>query len=158
MSNMETIIRPFQRPTTIADKQRQITTPVVVPPEIAIIVWGGAGQSPTMKVSGVDIKVKHNDVKMKEVRRTTRKIRVQNPDDPNQFIIEDRPEKLRLKTGPMAKQTDNSMNFTPSGGSISTPVNANNSNTTTGPSSGGTSNYYTEMTLSNQLGPNESQV
>jgi len=95
---LEQIIRPFQSPAAIPDKRTVVTRPVVAAPEHAILVWGAAGQAPI--IEALNLKVKNNENTLKEVSRKTTDVRVTNPDDDNQYVMEQRIDKIQFSKKP----------------------------------------------------------
>lgn len=85
---LEQIVRPFQTPTTIADKATPITTPVKAAPQKATLSWGSVGQAPTL--FSINYQIEGTGKRFKEKSRRTTDVRIQNPDDPNQYIIAQR--------------------------------------------------------------------
>jgi hypothetical protein len=82
---LEQIVRPFQTPTTIADKAFPTSRPVSVKVEKVLVSWGAAGQAPDQ--GGLNVEVKKGTFNYAEKSRSTTDVRIENPDDPNQFII-----------------------------------------------------------------------
>jgi len=93
MSEMEKIVRPFQSPTFINEKQVITTLPKVAKTS-GVLEWGSQGAPPT--VSGLSFNTKKNDKDYTEKERTTTPVRVQNPDDPNQYIMELRTDTIKF--------------------------------------------------------------
>jgi len=107
---LEQIVRPFQTPTTVPDQSAIVTQVIREPTQRAILTWGAVGQQPKPYSTGVSFTVK-DPFKFEEYERFTTDVRVQNPDDPNQYVVEQRIDKISFKkTNPSLQvpQTDNS--------------------------------------------------
>src|SRR5712691_5167083 len=96
MPSLEAIVRPFQTPTTIADKAKPITTVAKSTPQKALLVWGSVGQSPDLE--SLNFNVTNSDRIYKEKSRKTTQVRIENPDDPNQYIITQRINSIQFGT------------------------------------------------------------
>lgn len=102
MSDLESLVRPYQAPAPVSTKR---ITPVRtdVPDETAGGRWGKAGNLPVpVEVPpGEDPLLINFEVKKKkehnEVSRETEKVRVENPDDPNQYVITERIKKITYR-------------------------------------------------------------
>lgn len=134
MPNMEQIVRPFQTTTTIVNRRSNVTKPTKVAPQKAIITWGAEGQAPVSQ--GITINVKNTDNKYQETSRKTTDVRVENPDDSNQFVIEQRVDKVTF-TKPAATSPSNTVGNGPEPSSSvayagSTPEPLANPTVTTG--------------------------
>lgn len=98
---LEQIIRPFQTAFP-QNRDRVIASTVKQPPEIAQLQWGAAGQLPTATEENppyLNFKVNDpsNDQSLTEKSRTTQTVRVQNPDDPDQFVDVQRIQQIVFK-------------------------------------------------------------
>lgn len=153
MSLMEYIVRPFQSPSVIVNTRR-ITTVVPNTPAKAVLTWGGPGQGPTITVTGLNIHVKTGDVKLTEKIRTVTNVRIQNPTDPSQFVVEERPNTIAFVTKDAAHPTSQTQTFTPSPsadaptGNFSPPIPSLSFDPKTG-------TFSTTLYLQTARGPNE---
>lgn len=92
--NFEQIVRPFQRlPTQTTQRIIASRTKIDVPDAIA--QWGQAGTLPgaieiTPTEDGFAFKVVDCDEQFQEDSRKTEDIRIENPDDPNQYVVDQR--------------------------------------------------------------------
>lgn len=104
MSNMEQIVRPFQSPNTINDKKTITILPKVGKSSEVALEWGSPGAPPI--INGLSLNLKAQEYKEKE--RVTTPVRAENPDDPNQFIMEARIDKITFdaKLPPSAPGTE----------------------------------------------------
>jgi hypothetical protein len=100
--DLETLVRPFQSPTPIGTRR---ITPVrtAVATETAGGRWGKPGNMPVpVEVPpGEDPLLVSFEVKKRkehqDVSRETEKVRIQNPDDPDQYVIAERIKKITFK-------------------------------------------------------------
>lgn len=99
MSNLEQLVRPFQSRGIINDKKTRVTRVKSVGTEKAIIRWGSAGDSPETRQVGAKVDIKGSDVKKAytQLDKKTTNIRVENPDDSNQFVITQRIDEIRFQ-------------------------------------------------------------
>lgn len=102
MYDLEKIIRPFQRPTTI-ETRRIVANSIKDPVEPATGSFGKAGTLPAAiqdaeaSTSGFEFKVISCDDRFAEHQRVTVPIKVSNPDDPDTFVMVDRIETISWK-------------------------------------------------------------
>ena len=98
---MEQLVRPFQQPAVIATLRiHSVRDKVTVDP--AIITWGAVGKLPeaiqqTDEFDGINFKIGECDDSNTELSRETSDIRVQNPDDPTQYVMVRRISKIAFK-------------------------------------------------------------
>lgn len=96
--SFEQIVRPFQRlPNQTTQRIIASRTKIDVPDAVA--QWGQAGTLPgaieiTPTEEGFSFKVVDCDERFQENSRETEDIRIQNPDDPNQYVIDQRIKKI----------------------------------------------------------------
>lgn len=100
--DLESFVRPFQRPENLGTRRiRSVTTQV--PDQTAGGTWGIAGnlpvavevppgEDPALLSFTVSKRKEH-----REVSRETERVRVENPDDPNQYVIIERIKSVRFK-------------------------------------------------------------
>lgn len=93
---LEQIVRPFQTPTAIPSNISPITKPVVVAPQKAVLSWGATGQAPTT-VTETFLVNSGDGHKFKESKRYVSNVRVENPDDPNQYIVTQRIDSIEFQ-------------------------------------------------------------
>ncbi len=91
MSYMEQLVRPFVAVPTIATR-RIVAKNKAVTKGTAIIRWGSAGAMPTatqrtVDSSGVNFSIECCKDTYSEHERNTDLVRVENPDDPTQFVM-----------------------------------------------------------------------
>lgn len=91
----EQVVRPFQTPATINDKETIVTTVIRAPSQRALITWGAAGTKPT-PTGGLSFKVK-NFNEYSELSRETTDVRIENPDDSSQYVIAQRIDSITFK-------------------------------------------------------------
>lgn len=84
MSDMEQIVRPFQSPNTINDKQTITILPKVAKSSNNVLEWGAPGAPPT--ITGLNFSVNQNDKTYTEKSRKTSDIQVTNSSDPSQSV------------------------------------------------------------------------
>jgi hypothetical protein len=98
---LEQVVRPVQAPATLrfgsipVDDTKQA-------PEAATIRWGQVGDLPTAQEEttaedGTEFKVIDCDDKFAEKQRTVSKIRVENPDDPDQYVMVERVDRISFR-------------------------------------------------------------
>lgn len=89
---LEQLVRPFQTPISIATI-RVVAKDLSTPKSDAIIQWGQAGTlpSPTEETKtptgGISWKVDECSANLNEHSRKTDNVRVENPDDPSQYVV-----------------------------------------------------------------------
>lgn len=107
--NFEQIVRPFQRlPTQTTQRIIASRTKIDVPDAIA--QWGQAGTLPgaieiTPTEDGFAFKVVDCDERFQENSRETEDIRIENPDDPNQYVVDQRIKKITFNKQEPAQTT-----------------------------------------------------
>jgi hypothetical protein len=87
---LEGIIRPFQTPA--GSPRIPIGVVVTKVPDPTIIDWGDPGSLPSPISDVVSVTLEKDE--MKETQRKERKIRIENPDDPSQYVMVKRPEQM----------------------------------------------------------------
>ena len=135
----EQIVRPFQTTTTIVDRQITVTKPNKVALQKAILVWGAVGQAPTM--SGLSFTVKDPDNKFKETSRKTTDHRIQNPNDPNQYVVAQSIDSIAFQKLPASTSAASTPAYAPS--PPLTPTTNNPLTTTATASTQNSSDSYT---------------
>jgi hypothetical protein len=92
-------LRPFETPL-VAPKTRIVGKPLKQPLEIATLTWGGAGTLPTAiqipVIGGGGYKIDPTSMN-NELWRITEPVKIENPDDPSQYVIVDRITKLAFQ-------------------------------------------------------------
>lgn len=137
---LEQVVRPFETNSSINDKATPITSVITIPPEQAILTWGAVGQAPDIfSINFFTTKPKNTH---KELSRKSTDVRVQNPDDPNQYLIAQRIDSIQFDSTPLPGSTssDNATVF-PSSSNI---LPADNPTVSSGPvaSTGTASDTY----------------
>lgn len=128
--SLEALVRPFQAPQSTATR-RIVPVRTQVPPETAGVKWGVAGdlpvavevpvgEDPLAFSFEVTKRAAHNAIKME-----TERVRVENPDDPNQYLITERIKRVTFKEKDAA-----ALAAYPKGGSVTktTPGASNHEN------------------------------
>lgn len=93
---MYAIVRPFQRDVPQSTR-RIIASNTKIDVEPAIISWGRAGtiagaqEIDQVDETGTGFTVLTCDDKYEELDRREQTVRIENPDDPNQYVMEARP-------------------------------------------------------------------
>ncbi len=144
MPNFEQLVRPFQITTTITNRRSPVTKAIKVAPQKAVLLWGSEGQAP--EVRELTVNVKNSDNKYTEKSRKTTDVRIENPDDSQQFIVAQQINNVTF-TKPAATAPSNNNSGASGGapdsvayGSGSTPPLLPNPTVTTGVASQTTSN------------------
>lgn len=88
---LEGIVRPFQSPNTLA-RRRLVASASKIDVGEAVISWGAAGDLPSATqqeedTGGSGFQVIDCNDQYKETSRTTSQKRVENPNDPDQYVI-----------------------------------------------------------------------
>lgn len=100
--DLETLVRPFTTPNPLGTR-RITTVRTKVPTETSGGTWGVAGNLPVaVEVPpgedplsiGIATQKKTNHI---EISRETEKVRVENPEDPNQYVIVERIKNIGFK-------------------------------------------------------------
>ncbi len=84
-------LRPFETPL-VAPTTRIVGKPLKHPLEIATMTWGGAGTLPSaiqIPIIGGGYKIDPTSMN-NELWRITEPVRIENPDDPTQYVIVNR--------------------------------------------------------------------
>lgn len=123
---MEQLVRPFQTPITIADKQTIVTSVIVESPQKAILTWGAAGTQPKPYSTGLNFKVV-DPFKYEEYERSTTNVTISNPDDSSQFVTAQRIDKISFKKKPTLLSPDTEPLSGASSGSSTTVVKSHDS-------------------------------
>lgn len=99
---LEQIVRPFEAPLSIV-QGRVVTSSRKQPLEVARVIWGTAGTvSPAVEEKvpepgGFTLTVKDCDDTWTESGRQTTDQRIENPDDPAQYVMVRRIDKIDFK-------------------------------------------------------------
>lgn len=99
----EELVRPAAAPGSLATRLLPSNN-VQVQVTRARLIWGTAGTLPGPTVeSGGGFKVEECDTGFTETKRTTSNLRVENPDDPTQYVIIQRIESVAFDGKPRKK-------------------------------------------------------
>lgn len=110
---MEVLVRPFQSPR-ITPLHVNFVAPL--PPGIAEAKLGGSGSRTTsFTLDGVGFIVKGNNEQYGEVDRKSKLVRVENEDDPEQFVEICRADSIKFKEKKKSKSEEDEDNFRQSG-------------------------------------------
>lgn len=94
--SLEQLVRPFARPDALS-RRRIVASNLKIEVTPAIISWGAAGSiAGAQEIEAIDeggtaFTVLSCDDRYEEVDRGERAARVENPDDPNQYVMVNRP-------------------------------------------------------------------
>lgn len=132
---IEQIVRPFQSPTPL-NTRRVIPSSTKEAPQTATIIWGKPGTMPVavesaadqpVPMPGVNVKTKKVTDRNVEKSRETETIRIENPNDPSQYVIVERVKKITFdKISPPTLQGASS-----AGGVTAYPSSSSAKNVTT---------------------------
>lgn len=95
MQNLEQIIRPFQSKGVLSTR-RIVSKSEKLETEEVIIEWGTAGDLPSAseiekdEEGGINFNVVKCDDKFDEKNRKFTTVRIENPDDPSQYVMVER--------------------------------------------------------------------
>lgn len=95
MQSLEQIIRPFQS-RDILSNRRIVSKSTKIPTQEVIVEWGTAGEMPAAteiekdEEGGINFQVVDCDDKYDEKDRKFNTIRIENPDDPSQYVMVER--------------------------------------------------------------------
>lgn len=119
--SLEQLVRPFARPDTLS-RRRIIASNTKVEVQPAILSWGTAGSIDSPReveavdplLIAVELKKDHDEFTEPApgMRREVERVRVENPDDPNQYVMVERirrisfqkPVSNTLATGPGSQE------------------------------------------------------
>lgn len=100
---LEILVRRYQKPQTSSGR-RLISTREVVDVQPAILSWGAPGQLPEkveVPIGEVPplyaFEVKKKGKEQQETAKVTEKVRIENPDDPDQYVVTERIKSIRFK-------------------------------------------------------------
>lgn len=96
--NYERIVRPFQTVPFSPPAQAVIIAPDE-PLEDVLIEIGKQGQVKTMNASSSSSMSSFTKTESKEISRETTERRVENPDDPSQYVVVEDTNKIELESG-----------------------------------------------------------
>lgn len=94
MSGLEGIIRPFQQPDRLT-RRRIVATTTKVTVNPVSLTWGEAGTLPEPQV-GVNFSLKKEKQHV-AIEVNYKQVRVENPDDPTQYVMVNRPTSIKFK-------------------------------------------------------------
>jgi hypothetical protein len=97
MPKLENLVRPFESTGAINDGSAVVTIDVTVPTSIPTLSWGEAGDQPNSV--GVNFSVKDPFNTWTEITRTVQDVKVVNPNDNNQYVIDQRPQSVQFSDG-----------------------------------------------------------
>jgi len=112
--HLEQIVRPFQSALAIGTR-RVIVVPLDPPDDEASISWGVAGELPEAiatenpvtdgdpEAGGIGYQIKSCNDTLQEKARNTEDVRVENPDDPDQYVIIARVKSMTFNKKPKNK-------------------------------------------------------
>lgn len=95
MQNIEQIVRPFQN-TDVISRRKIVSKSTKIPTQEVIIEWGRAGDAPAAtqvehdEEGGINWQTNNCDDKFDEKNRKFTTIRIENPDDPTQYVMVER--------------------------------------------------------------------
>lgn len=95
MQSLEQIIRPFQSRDTLSNR-RVVSKSTKIPTQEVIVEWGTAGDMPAAdeiekdEEGGISFNVVKCDDKFDEKNRKFKTVRIENPDDPSQYVMVER--------------------------------------------------------------------
>ena len=96
---LESLVRPFQTPQVTPVRFLNFNVQNPLPPGIVECKLGGSGgRTTSFTLNGVGFVVKDNDEKYKEVDRKSTLVKVENEDDPEQFVEICRADRLNFKS------------------------------------------------------------
>ena len=102
MQSLEQIIRPFQTPDVIS-KRKIVSKSTKLPTDEVVIEWGRSGDAPTPteiekdeEEGVINFKVNDCDDKYNEKNRKFSTVRIENPDDPSQYVMVQRIEQIKF--------------------------------------------------------------
>ena len=101
MSNFENIVRPFQSPQV--SYPTRIFDDTTAAAENPVLELGKEGSSKVFQESYSASNTTYKDQKSKELSRETEKKRIENPDDPAQYVDVENIKKLVLEQGKGSK-------------------------------------------------------
>lgn len=137
---LEQVVRPSQKPQVVPTR-RIVSVRELVEVEPAGVKWGKAGNLPNAvevpaeeDPGGISFTVKkEKEYTLDYGKSTTQKVRVQNPDDPSQYVVEERLKRAvftdkkpdtvpvyRVNPDGSEADTDRSVTYSPEGSSIET--------------------------------------
>lgn len=98
---IETLVRPFQTPLVLGTQSVDVLSTKLAN-QTAILIWGVAGTIPPATEDGdyAGFKLPHCDTRLNETKRVVEEVRVQNPDDPTQFVMVERIKSITMSESP----------------------------------------------------------
>lgn len=128
---LEGLVRPFQSPNAIATRRAVVATSNKQPAQIAQLIWGAAGAMPTavaLLVSGginanIDSSNLTGDTQNAEKKgsRVVVQKRIENPDNPDQYVMVEDTQAITFAAKPKAKPSATQV-IDPTTGVVSTPT------------------------------------
>lgn len=116
VTRLEEVVRPFVRsfPSPAAPLPLNYTRPEV--DGVIGVTLGGAGGRTLQWTNSAGVIVKDDDNKFRESGRQSTKVRVENPDDSDQFVEFCRADRITLSPERNAKKPPRTSSYDPSGG------------------------------------------
>lgn len=116
MSGLEGIVRPFQQPDRLT-RRRIVATNTKLDVNPVSLTWGEAGTLPEPQVGvGFSLKKEKQHV---AIEVNYKPVRVENPDDPSQYVMVNRPTSIRFKE----KAAPTLASYPNTGGTSGSPTN-----------------------------------
>lgn len=122
MSRLEGIIRPFQQPDRLT-RRRIVATNTKLDVNPVSLTWGEAGNLPVPQTT-VNFTVKKEKDHI-EISRETELVRIENPDDPSQYVMVERPKNITFRE----KGAPTYPTYPNTAGASGTPTGQNKGNT-----------------------------
>jgi hypothetical protein len=101
MQSLEQIVRPFQSPAVLA-KRRVVSTSIKIDVDEVIVEWGRSGDLPApikrevIDDEGFAFTVVKCDDNYQEKNRAFNVVRIENPDDPSQYVMVERINQIKF--------------------------------------------------------------
>lgn len=141
---LEAVVRPFVSREPLRSQRIITSSKKAAVPQTSVVTWGAAGTLPSPVESDADqpaipisvtTQTKKVTDKNVEKSRETEKVRIENPDDPAQYVMVDRPKKVTFnKVDPVTMQAASNVTtgYTsyPSTSTAKTPTAQNSVQTT----------------------------
>lgn len=99
---LESLVRPFQRPTVAGTRLIPVGRSTRQPDAVHA-QWGASPQLPEKVTDLPNITLKSDQENWKEESRETRKIKIENPNNPDNWVEVERPEKMQFQKSKAAK-------------------------------------------------------
>lgn len=123
---LEQIVRPFQTPNTLATSRVVIGRNTQVQVTQAQLIFGAAGTlpTPTIHATGIDFKVTNCDNTNREKSRQTHKVKVQQPGNPDNYVMVEAIDQIVFSKTPDDVQNDFNQAFVAFAKSVADAINA----------------------------------